>query len=1346
MFTSSRPSTSSLSSSKPRPRANTLTSPAAPPPTSAGPSTSLSPSLSRSYRQPIGTGSLRRQQQQLGVSHGRSRSLGDVGFASSASATSSGGRRRAVFCDVVVDDLELGEDGEVVYPVGPAGAFLNTLGTFVHARRSDTADRRPSRPATPAKSGKIDHDRVRQSLHELWATEESYLRKISSLQRDYAAPLREFAKSRSTAIVPLFEANHLFVNIDELVPLAAAFEADLRDVVGRSQRDKASLPTGFGAIVLHHIERMQNPYKIWLSNVRAVEMIRSELDRSNSSFREFIERTQIVSREMAQTSGGFKEFLAEPHQRIARYRLMLDPIVASLPQEDPNVDPLRAAIDLLGTVCSMEVDDATKRAAVFWALGEAVDGLPGALVGFDRHFVAAIDVDEVFEVSDPRTTTETLRCTLWLFSDRLLITKRPRGSRTGKAQAGLDDLDRLVQLYETSHLSSSEASLLGSPKRLRKGVLAYRGLLNLAEVVAVDLGSSGSGGSSEAIHELGLLLDDPPVDQTSRWNGRPSRRYVVAETYASEQRGREKERFLASFGDAVLQQKLKDGARAGYKGRLSASETDASEVYWALWDTRAYEGLRGNQKGKIAMHLVEDRRAPSLSAPGLRPNVLVRVTPLHGSSTCSFEVKSKDAVSGTAENIAMNRIPPAIVELGTSYGLFSFPTLRPISDLSRSRPRSALLSVVDLFTSGGGLKRGNSTTSRGSSSATTTVDTPRFSTPTSPQTSLSQSHRRPLSKKSAPNLYASQSATRSTDSVATLLRQSDSGPYDGLAELGSAPPVEPLSTRSRNRPRRSMSLPPPISAEHVEPTPTTTAASSAPAEALEDAPEDDAPMDAIFDSPRRPLLDLEAPDTSPMTYRVPERSSSRRRMIGPRDMRSPVALRNLDGSSPAHLPFARERSPTPLRQPHVSDQSTATYRSSPSYSETDDVSFESQASSTSAASKRPRPLVEASPRPAPAKKVASLAGSSAGPRAPPPLQPDLFGSARKSSGGSLLQQRLVSSSSSVLNRTRPTSRRVASGASTVRGPATPPRDVDSPDVFSSPAPPTAASLLEDAAMADLDQQPFHRLRKHVDDMRLKLAREVAADKENDHFVSPTALTRSPQTRNVFGKTIFGSESAFSSPQTRLSSATKSFTPVSETRPRARHLDKHVLAEWTRKLAELVDDAEAAAATAASKPRSPLDGGGNALEVAMLEQERDLLAAELVESRDEVKKMHDEVNASKLALEAKATLESALASAHTEIANLRQAYGDICGEANTLLEDFNLALEEVTLAAQAEPTATGEYVDLTNQVRASKSAQFRAEHDLRAYRRSVQADLEGKMRVEEENAQLRELCRRHGLLA
>jgi hypothetical protein len=50
--------------------------------------------------------------------------------------------------------------------------------------------------------------------------------------------------------------------------------------------------------------------------------------------------------------------------------------------------------------------------------------------------------------------------------------------------------------------------------------------------------------------------------------------------------------------------------------------------------------------------------------------------------------------------------------------------------------------------------------------------------------------------------------------------------------------------------------------------------------------------------------------------------------------------------------------------------------------------------------------------------------------------------------------------------------------------------------------------------------PFDQLRKHVDDMRLKLARELTtANKENERIVSPTALTRSPQTRNVFVSSI-----------------------------------------------------------------------------------------------------------------------------------------------------------------------------------------------------------------------------------
>lgn len=73
------------------------------------------------------------------------------------------------------------------------------------------------------------------------------------------------------------------------------------------------------------------PYKKWLANVAASEAIRQGLEKSNSSFREFIERTQVYSRESAQTTGGFKEFLAEPFQRISRYRLMIDRAFPCLP-------------------------------------------------------------------------------------------------------------------------------------------------------------------------------------------------------------------------------------------------------------------------------------------------------------------------------------------------------------------------------------------------------------------------------------------------------------------------------------------------------------------------------------------------------------------------------------------------------------------------------------------------------------------------------------------------------------------------------------------------------------------------------------------------------------------------------------------------------------------------------------------------------------------------------------------------------------------------------------------------------------------------------------------------------
>ncbi|GJN87906.1 hypothetical protein Rhopal_000861-T1 [Rhodotorula paludigena] len=1123
-------------------RAQTLTSPPD--------MINLTPSLSRSYRQPVGTGSLRRmqQQQQSSLGHSRSRSQGDAMSALAAGpSTPVKGKRRAVVCDVVLEDVETDEDG-------PLNIFLNSLGTP------------PLRPATPGKVPRVDPDKVRQSLHELWVTEVSYLRKLSSLHTHFAVPLRAFSTNRSTALIPAFEATHLFGNLDELVPIAEAFASDLERLVEATKRDKQRLPPHFGQVLLEHVERMRQPYKKWLANSTSMEAIRRELDRTNSSFREFVDRTQVVSRETTQATGGFKEFLAEPFQRISRYRLMLDPIILALPPDDPNVDPLQTAAGLLADVCRMETDDATKRAAVFWSLKETIDGFPDALVDFDRHFIDALDVDETFQDSDGRTTT--LRCTLFLFSDKLLIAKRPSGATSGKVHAGVDDIDRTVGLYQTSHLSSSQATLLGSPKKLRKGVLGYRGLVDLTSAAVVDLGSSGSLGSSTQ-HELGLLLDTPPMDQSERWCGRSTRRYTIAGTYVPEQRAREKERWLATFAETILRDKLARGARAARKGAKAwhgdGAAIDSAEVDCAVWNRRTYEALKPAQRGKLALHLVESSSTPLLDVSQGRPMVQARVTVLEGAAMCCFEVTDSTGISNS-ETIGVERVMPAIAELGVSYGFYAFPDSRPLSlSQSRSRPRSGLLNVIDLFTGGVGLKRGHSMTSRGSSAATTTINTPHLGDSTSsrqetshaPIASLSRP-RRPVAKKSAPDLSSS-------------LYQREALQHVPRSEIAEAPPYDGLAE----------------------------------------------------------------------------------------------------------------------------------------------------------AAKRTRPPVEASPRPTPAKKMASLSSARAGPREPPPGQPDLGEPRRRVSG----ERRIPSAASAQL---RPRQYRTASGASTVRGPATPPREPAQPDVFSSPAAVAAVEPEQDVTMHDPDETPFARLREHMDDMRLKLAREVALhNKENESLVSPTALTRSPQTRNVFGKAL-NSEQPFSSPQGRL--GVTACAPSSDVKPRARMLDKNVLAEWMRKLADLVDSCEAAATAAVQRAEkapspTPVDPAseGSALEAAMLEQERDLLAAELNALKEDYQKLVGE----------SAEIKKALETSQQTSAQYLSAYHDICQEAETILADFNVELADMMNAAQAEPSASGEYVELTDKLREAVSARYTAEHELRAYRRQVASELA-------EKARMAEVLRQHGL--
>lgn len=76
---------------------------------------------------------------------------------------------------------------------------------------------------------------------------------LFTLEQHFAIPLRQYSKSSSTAVISAFQANHLFINLEELVPLSVDFERDLRTMAGFIEQTKDLLPGGFGEMILTHV-------------------------------------------------------------------------------------------------------------------------------------------------------------------------------------------------------------------------------------------------------------------------------------------------------------------------------------------------------------------------------------------------------------------------------------------------------------------------------------------------------------------------------------------------------------------------------------------------------------------------------------------------------------------------------------------------------------------------------------------------------------------------------------------------------------------------------------------------------------------------------------------------------------------------------------------------------------------------------------------------------------------------------------------------------------------------------------------------------------------------------------
>ncbi|ORY48008.1 hypothetical protein BCR35DRAFT_310879 [Leucosporidium creatinivorum] len=391
---------------------------------------------------------------------------------------------------------------------------------------------------------------------------------------------------------------------------------------------------------------------------------------------------------------------------------------------------------------------------------------------------------------------------------------------------------------------------------------------------------------------------------------------------------------------------------------------------------------------------------------------------------------------------------------------------------------------------------------------------------------------------------------------------------------------------------------------------------------MDDAPDDLDLEPTIFPPSAAPLASAPAP----ASYAF---SPPRRRMMGPREPGSapPAARRAPTGpdpslSSSATKPFERDHSPQPLVPMgyaptlplRTQSQSRSTFtpagllQPTPSPSPARTSTLPSPASitelpnSATSSNATKRPLI-ASPRATPSKKVASLAmaweqrdggspASSPHPRRPSPSQP-------------LRSTNRVASNSSSAHAPR-SGRRVASGTSTIRGISPPPKPrlAEEMDVFDDLRAVGEQSRKEEIQEVVMDEDemalaPIDKLRKHVQSLRAQLALDIGG-KENERIVSPSLLSRSPHTRNVSLKALTNPSSSFAS-------------TYSEARKSSSTVDLPALVRWVDTINDLLASLEASNwAPQASPTKGPSD-----VEFAVLEQERDLLAAEVGALKEEL---------------------------------------------------------------------------------------------------------------------------------
>lgn len=217
----------------------------------------------------------------------------------------------------------------------------------------------------------------------------------------------------------------------------------------------------------------------------------------------------------------------EPVQRVPRYTLLWQEMIKCMSPLDSQRAKLQEATEIASRIARCDADEQTVRATVMYCLQRNVENFPVSgvqvakanikanLFSNNRNFIDAIDVQDsplggdttisgsksprpasaassnrssitASSLMSPRKEsggTATLPCTLFLFDDKIMITKRQSSSISGPKVTGVDDVAKLVKSGGGVAVKEKDGS--------KKESLSFRGVVDILNVVVTDVGNGG---------------------------------------------------------------------------------------------------------------------------------------------------------------------------------------------------------------------------------------------------------------------------------------------------------------------------------------------------------------------------------------------------------------------------------------------------------------------------------------------------------------------------------------------------------------------------------------------------------------------------------------------------------------------------------------------------------------------------------------------------------------------------------------------------------------------------------------------------------------------------------------